>query len=184
MYNEVYELWKKEKENDEVQRLPKNFYGKITAYFKKLKVETRMLDKKTPKYQLLHTEVHYFKLMVKELLQLRYQKLQAKAICGEPISQDTLSEEEKKLYDFTLPLSEAYCSFSKDILRGHLSVVKNGVKQDICTLRFVKETPSLVGADMKTYGPFVPEDIATLPPENTRILVTQGLAVLVDSNQP
>ena len=49
-------------------------------------------------------------------------------------------------------------------------------------LRFVKEIPALMGSDMKTYGPFWPEDIATLPSENARILIKQGVAVEVDSN--
>ncbi|WGM89634.1 MAG: hypothetical protein IAX21_05305 [Candidatus Bathyarchaeota archaeon] len=181
MYNEVYELWKKEKEHEDLQRLPTNFYSKITSYYKKLKVENRMLDKKTPKAQLLHTEISYFKVMVGELLCLRYQKLQEKALCREPVPSDTLSEEEKKLYESALPLSEEYYAFSKDILRGHLSVVKKGSKQDTCVLRFVQEITSLIGADMKTYGPFMPEDIATLPQENARILVKQGLAVQVDA---
>ena len=49
-------------------------------------------------------------------------------------------------------------------------------------LRFVKEVPALVGADMMTYGPFYPEDIATLPSENARILIKQGIAIQVDPN--
>ena len=182
MYNEVYELWKKEKENeDDLQRLPNDFYAKITAYFKKMKIDNRMLDKKTTKAQLLETEIRYFKVMVKELLRLRYTKLQQKAFCREPVSRDILSEEEKKLFESALPLAEAYCDFSKDILRGHLGVPKNVASQGTCVLRFVKEIPALVGADMKTYGPFMPEDLATLPSENARILLKQGLAVEVDS---
>jgi len=47
-------------------------------------------------------------------------------------------------------------------------------------LRFVKEIPAIVGSDMKTYGPFEPEDIATLPLENARILIKQGVAVEVE----
>jgi DNA replication initiation complex subunit (GINS family) len=37
-----------------------------------------------------------------------------------------------------------------------------------------------MGADMKSYGPFVAEDVASLPPQNAQILVKQGLAVLVE----
>jgi len=44
------------------------------------------------------------------------------------------------------------------------------------TLRFLKEVPAIIGADMKTYGPFKVEDIAALPIENTKILIKQGLA--------
>jgi len=34
---------------------------------------------------------------------------------------------------------------------------------------------------MKTYGPFKPEDIATLPTENARILIKQGVALEVEA---
>jgi DNA replication initiation complex subunit (GINS family) len=183
LYNEVYELWKKEKEKDEeLQRLPKDFYGKITAYLKKLKVESRMLDKKTVKAQLLDIELSNFKIIVKELFILRYKKIREKAFSLEPVSRDILSEEEKKIYDSTLPLAESYLAFSKDILRGHLSVVNKEINQQICVLRFVQEIPALVGADMKTYGPFMPEDVATLPTENARIFLKQGLAVKVNTS--
>ena len=49
-------------------------------------------------------------------------------------------------------------------------------------LRFIQEIPALVGSDLKTYGPFEPEDIATLPPENARVLIKQKIAVEVDAN--
>ena len=37
-----------------------------------------------------------------------------------------------------------------------------------------------MGLDMKTYGPFMVEDVASLPVENAKMLVKQGLAVLVE----
>jgi len=44
----------------------------------------------------------------------------------------------------------------------------------------VKNIPAIMGADMKSYGPFVVEDVASLPELNARILIKQGLAVLVE----
>jgi DNA replication initiation complex subunit (GINS family) len=40
--------------------------------------------------------------------------------------------------------------------------------------------PAIIGSDMKTYGPFEAEDIASLPAENAKILVKQGLAEKVE----
>ncbi len=34
---------------------------------------------------------------------------------------------------------------------------------------------------MRAYGPFKPEDIATLPKENARTLIKQGVAVEVET---
>jgi DNA replication initiation complex subunit (GINS family) len=182
LYDELYEVWKKEKETLGIQRLPQNFYAKIASYIKKMKQENRMLDKKTTKAKLLDNEFRNVKIMVGELLQRRYKKFLEKALARETVPKEGLTEEEKELYVEVLPLPEAYQAFSKDILRGHLSNIEKDAEQTMTVLRFVQEIPALVGSDMKTYGPFAPEDIATLPPENARILIKQGVAVEVDSN--
>jgi len=182
LYDELYEVWKKEKETVEIQRLPQNFYAEIAAYIKKMKQENRMLDKKTTKAKLLDNEFRNVRTMLSELLQHRYKKFLEKALAKETVPKESLTEEEKKLYGEVLPLAEAYRAFSKDILRGHLSTGGKGAKKTMMVLRFVQEIPALVGSDMKTYGPFASEDIATLPPENARILIKQGVAVEVDSN--
>ena len=182
MYDEIYQVWKKEKENPEIQRLPKNFYPQIVAYIKKMKEENRMLDKKTAKAKLLDSEFRHAKLVVAKLLQCRYEKLLKKAVSRETVAREALTDEEKKLYGPVLPLPEAYSSFCKDVLRGHLSNIERGTKQAMTVLRFIQEIPALIGSDLKTYGPFAPEDIASLPPENARIFIKQGLAVEVDPN--
>jgi DNA replication factor GINS len=181
LYNELYEIWKNEKELLDIQRLPKNFYVKIAAYIKEMREESRMLDKKTPKAKLLDIEFRNVKIMVGEIFGLRYKKLREKALVQENVAREALTDEEKKLYGGVFPLDEAYQAFSNDIFRGRLSYIKNDVKKGVMVLRFVQEIPALVGADMKTYGPFRPEDIATLPLENARILVKQKMAFEVDS---
>ena len=47
-------------------------------------------------------------------------------------------------------------------------------------VRFLKPVPSIIGADMNSYGPFLVEDVASVPELNARILVKQGLAKLVE----
>ena len=48
------------------------------------------------------------------------------------------------------------------------------------TMRFLKIVPAIVGSDMKTYGSFMVEDVASVPESNAKILVRQGLAKLVE----
>jgi DNA replication initiation complex subunit (GINS family) len=183
LYNELYEIWKKEKmTKNELQNLPSGFYVKIAAYIKKMKEENRMLDRKTTKAKLLDNEFRNVKAMVKEVFVIRYTKFQNIAFNSENVSKNVLTEEEKKLYGEVASFAEGCHVFSKDILRGILSVTKKGEKQGVTVLRFVQEIPALVGSDMKTYGPFAPEDVATLPLDNARVLITQGVAVEVASN--
>lgn len=181
MYNELYELWRKEKEYEKkIQWIPRDFYAKIASYIKKTREENRMLDKKTTKAKLMDIEFRNVKNMASELFELRCRKLWENVFSRETVTLNVLTEEEKKLYGKFLLLIEAYCAFSNDILRGRLSVIAKVVKPPMVVLRFVQEIPELVGSDLKTYGPFVPEDIATLPPENARVLIKQGIAVEVD----
>jgi DNA replication factor GINS len=101
-------------------------------------------------------------------------------LAREIVPREVLTEEEEKLHGEILPLAEAYQTFLKDILQGHLSRIEREEKPKKLLLRFVQEIPAIVGSDMKTYGPFEPEDIATLPSENARILIKQGVAVEVE----
>jgi len=180
LYDELYEAWKKEKENVEIQRLQKNFYAKIAEYVKKIREERRMLDKKTTKARLLKGEFTSAKKMIEDLIRLRYDKALKKSLARETVPREVLTEEEEKLYGEILPLAEAYQAFLRDILLGRLSHIEKEEEPKRILLRFVQEIPAIVGSDMKTYGPFEPEDIATLPSENARILIKQGVAVEVE----
>jgi DNA replication initiation complex subunit (GINS family) len=48
-------------------------------------------------------------------------------------------------------------------------------------VRFLSEIPAVIGADMKTYGPFKPEDIGSMPLENARVLIKQSMAEKVET---
>lgn len=58
-------------------------------------------------------------------------------------------------------------------LNGRLNEVESTV------LRFLQLVPAFVGEDMRTYGPFSPEDVGTVPGLNARGLVEKGVAVQV-----
>lgn len=62
------------------------------------------------------------------------------------------------------------------------STVKNEISTDYnyTIIRFVKDTPPLVGIDLKNYGPFSKNDIANLPYKNAIILLNEKFAEKVD----
>ncbi|MFW9830701.1 MAG: hypothetical protein ACFFD8_02900, partial [Candidatus Thorarchaeota archaeon] len=43
-------------------------------------------------------------------------------------------------------------------------------------IRFLEDHPQLVGVDLKTYGPFRADDLATLPTENARLIIRKNQA--------
>lgn len=180
MYNELYEIWKRELESVELGRLPSDFYCRIAEYLKKLREEGRMLDRKTLKASLLNKEMLNVKRMVREVIQTRYKKLVRKVAKSEKVPSGVLTSEEEEIYKRASPFAEAFQSFARDVLRGH--VLKVGLEQERkrAVLRFLKDVPAIIGADMKTYGPFKVEDVASVPAENAKILIKQGLAEKVE----
>ena len=180
MYNELYEAWKRELENIELESLPFDFYCRIADYLRRLKEEGRMLDKRTVKAQLLKNEMGNVKRMVHELIQARYRKLVRKMAKGDKVPSDVLTAGEEKIYKSVSPFAEAYQSFAQSILYGHVSKLDVEKKRKRAALRFLKDVPAIIGADMETYGPFKVEDVASLPVENAKILVKQGLAEKVE----
>lgn len=182
MYDELYEAWKKEKENTEIQGLPKDFYTSLAEYMEKIRKESRMLDKKTAKARLMERELENARKMVKELVELRCSKSVRETLTEKVVSRDALTKEEEKLHSELMPLAESYQKLLKNILRGKASrVKKKKEKPKQMLVRFLQAVPAIIGSDMKPYGPFKAEDVATLPTENGRILISQGAAVEVEA---
>jgi len=184
MYDELYAAWRFEIENIELGGLSSDFYARAADYLRRIKEENRMLDKKTVKAGLLEHELKRVKCMLQELVWARYKKLIALITESQKIPSGLLAVEEEAICTGFLSFAESYQNFSEKLLRGQVSrqVLQVNVKKvhKRVALRFVKNIPAVIGADMKTYGPFNVEDVAAVPLENAKILVKQGLAELVE----
>jgi len=179
LYNELYDAWRHEKDNAELQPLSKDFYVRLAEYVRKIREESRMLDEKTTRGRLLMHEAENVRKMVKELVSLRHSKAVQLISKSEAVNVEGLTKEEEKLFSDVSPSFERFQELVREIEGGRLSQTGRE-KPKNRVLRFLKETPVIVGADMKTYGPFQPEDVASVPAENAKILTKQGIAVEVE----
>ncbi len=164
----------------ELGGLPPDFYVRAADYLRRIKEETRMIDKKTVKASLLEHELQHVKRMVRELVWARYKKLVKIIAESQKVPSDLLTVEEAKMYAGYVPFTEAYQKFAQGLIQGQIARVEVEKVHKRVTLRFVKSIPAVIGVDMKSYGPFAAEDVASLPVENAKILVKQGLAALVE----
>ena len=190
MYSELYIAWQREIENSAIQPLPADFYKRISQYLQQIKTENQKPDKSTLKASLMEQECRNVTRMIKELLRTRYKKLLKTIKGGQKLLPDILTIEENEFLTGLLPFAEAYDIFAKGLLQGKTpkTIIKPTepkenaaeAKHKRVTLRFVKAIPAIVGSDMITYGPFLAEDVASVPADNARILVKQGLAVIVE----
>jgi DNA replication factor GINS len=180
MYNELYAAWRREIDDASLGGLPPDFYAKIADYLRRIREENRMLDKKSVKVNLLEHEALNVNWMLEELVWVRYKKLIRTLTQSQKLPSELLTVEEAKMCETFVTFTDAYQNFARDLMQGQVAKVDAEVSHKRVTLRFSKNIPSIIGADMKTYGPFVAEDVASLPVENAKILVKQGLAVLVE----
>ena len=112
---------------------------------------------------------------------MRSEKALGKTMDGKVVAKEALTNEEEKLLGEVSPSLESYQTLLKSILNGRSPRIEVKETPKTMILRFTQEIPAIIGADMKTYGPFKPEDIASLPVENARILIKQGVAVAVET---
>jgi len=180
MYDELYVAWRKEIEDASLGGLPADFYARIADYLKRIREETRMLDKKSVKVNLLDHEMQNVKRMLEELLWARYKKLVKTITQNQTLPSESLTVEEVKMCESFVTFTGAYQKFAKDLMQGQTVKVEAEMSHKRMTLRFTKNTPAIIGLDMKTYGPFLVEDVASLPIENAKVFVKQGLAVPVE----
>ena len=143
---------------------------------------------------LLVHEAQNVERMLKELLGARYRKIIKTVTKNQKLPSELLTAEEARMCETFADFAKAYQNFADDLMQGQIKQIAESdraplkvvVKTETApvpkrsTIRFLKNIPAIMGADMKSYGPFVAEDVASLPPQNAQILVKQGLAVLVE----
>jgi DNA replication factor GINS len=184
MYKELYAAWRREIEETSLGGLPPDFYNRMADYLRRLNEENKILDKKSLKVNLLALESQNVNRMLKELLHARYKKLVRAITQSQKMPSDLLTVEEVEICKSFVAFSDAYQEFARNLMQGQ--AVKMDFKVEAqashkrVALRFIKSIPTIIGADMKTYGPYVAEDVASLPVENAKMLVKQGLAVSVE----
>ena len=192
-YNELYAAWQREINDSTLGALPIDFYGKIAEYLRRIKEEDKVLDKKSAKTNLLLHESANVTQMLEELLEIRYRKLIKTVTKSQKLPAELLTTEETRMCETFTDFAKTYRKFADDLMLGQLTTepIKVIVKIEATTapapqirkrstIRFLKNIPAIMGADMKSYGPFVAEDVASLPLQNAQVLVKQGLAVLVE----
>jgi DNA replication initiation complex subunit (GINS family) len=182
LYEELYFAWRWEIEHTELGCLPVDFYVRTSDYLRLIREGGRMLDKKTLKSSLLEHEAKNVRSMLQELVWARYEKLVRLVAETQKVPSELLTTEETKVFEDFVPFAEAYSRFAKGLLQGQLAMEDAEKTHKRVVLRFVKAVPAIIGVDMKTYGPFLVEDVASVSVDNALILVRQGLAVLVESS--
>jgi DNA replication factor GINS len=184
MYERIYDYWKREKDQPNLQSIDKDFYDAIAKYIAELRERLKKTDEGLVNVKLARTELEKAERLTQELLRMRLRKIleivevDAKS---ETVSR-AVNEIEKAILEKAIEVSKQYRSVTQRILefeRDTLPQEMETGKSSPVLIRFLIEMPSIIGADLKPYGPFKVEDVATLPLENAESLIRGKAAIRI-----
>lgn len=171
---DIFKLLKKEIELPMLQAIEPDTFQKVATSLGNLKgqgfegIEAKVRDRTA---ELLATAA-------KLLIEAR----QAKISAGEGLDYSKLTDEEKYVLDGKRESDNRMNEVVTATVKGRpkvLESISSRMRSKQIVVRFLKPTEAFVGIDMSKYGPFQPEDVASLPFENARLIIEGGAAVEV-----
>ncbi|MEM2134294.1 MAG: hypothetical protein Q6366_010530 [Candidatus Freyarchaeota archaeon] len=174
MYEKIYSVWEKEQKEESLQKLQANFYIEAKKFLEEIKLEKNESDPLASK--LVKKEYDILYLILNDLINIRLEKILRNIHAKKELNTEKLTQEEKVIYEH---LKNAFSQlFNGKSLSPEIRVIEEK-DETFIPIRFLKQIPAIVGSDMKIYGPFQVEDIATLPRENAKALILKNAAKLL-----
>ena len=187
-YEELFRIWKEEVSSEDLTELPEGFYERAARLVAELRSGLKMADMGTLRARLARRELENVEKMVKDIFDRRVEKVLKALSSGEGLELENLTPEERELFTSLETAFSALEKFIEGVLRGEVrgpegrQIGPKGAegRPKLMLVRILAEVPAIVGADMRTHGPFKPGDVAFIPTENALALVRKGLAVEVE----
>ena len=169
--NSLHAIVLRETESDSIQEMDPNFYRNLSDFIGNLKRQEFDGIESKIKQSLID--------MSSELTSLLLHNRLEKTTRSDNIDFTNLLDEEKFILDAEEQKRERLEMILSATINGKskfLESLSQNHKTKTVVLRFLKHVDEIVGADLEKYGPFQPEDIATIPYENAQALITKKVA--------
>jgi len=172
--NSLHAIVLRETESDSIQEIDPNFYRNLSDFIGDLKKQEFEGIESKIKQSLID--------MASELTSLLLHNRLEKTIRSDDIDFTNLLDEEKFILDAEEQKRERTEMILAATINGRskfLESLSQNHKTKTVILRFLKDVDEIVGADLEKYGPFQPEDVATIPYENAQALIAKKVATKI-----
>jgi DNA replication factor GINS len=172
--NSLHAIVLRETESDLIQEIDPNFYRNLSDFIGNLKKQEYDGIENKIKLALIN--------MASELTSLLLRNRLEKTTRSDNIDFKNLTDEEKFILDAEEKKRERTEMILAATMNGKskfLESLSQNHKTKTVVLRFLKDVDEIVGVNLEKYGPFHPEDIATLPYENAQALITKKAATKI-----
>ena len=153
--------------------LPSDFYSKLAAYSQRLRRSAGSGNSEAA-IRLITVQTGMIESMSRDLLTLRAKKaVQQKALLQ-------LLPEERYVCSAQKKFRRRFDIFVEAVSSGQPSFIEFAHRSESersVTVKFTKHVNELVGLDLRRYGPFEVDDVASMPAASADILIAGGDAV-------
>lgn len=195
-YETLFELFRREKSKEDLQKLSPEFFEEVRKYLADKKQSTfSQADSifSESEKEKLERQLANIKKIINELYERREKKIISMALNKSRVNAviDTSALLTKERIFFN-SLFDIFNSTRKDIIDAVLNESaparaeeeqeqkkeeqKNEADQKTRLVRFLCAVPQFVGPDLDVYGPFEEDDVATLPEDVCTVLVNKSRA--------
>jgi len=200
-YETLYEIVRKEKSKEELQKLEITFLRDALTY---LKEKQQAYDENLTKNDIfsqserdkLHIQINNIKKILKDLYDIRERKIINMAINksrtnAHIIDSENLQQHEQGLFESATAVLVQYRTGilhkileqrNPDLMPIILPIPEEEKIEmpDNKKVKFIEKTDQFAGPELELYGPYNEEDEANLPPEVASILISQGKAIEIN----
>ena len=169
----LYQVTLREVTNNDLQEIDPDFYTYISNFIGKLRGEN--YDGAESKIN--NNLIGLITELATLVLRIRIEKIKDSSV-----NIKKLLDIEKFILTSEDETKEREEMILSGILNGKsklLESIAQKTKTQLVSVRILKEVEQMIGSDSENYGPFKPEDIATIPLENAQRLITENLAVKI-----
>ena len=168
----LYSILESERKTNELTNIPEDLYCSITDHISSITNEEN-----TSLQNIQEMVNNKEKEILSDLLQILLRIRLAKALDDQNnINVNLLTNEEKYVLEPLINASKRNVKLLKAINDGSLSFLHGLDRHDVnqyLAVKFREDSPSAVGIDSRTYGPFKQGDMAILPTDNAKLLIQQ-----------
>lgn len=176
MYSSLYKIWFDENHLEDIQKLDDQILEKIRKYVQARKKLESNSDDKIVKL-LISKELENINFMLKDVFELRTTKLFQAIQKEKKVKLNHLTSDERRLYETTQEIFGKCSDLFISSAQGSRTENFSNFFHQYMPVRILKEMNAIVGADLKTYGPFKPEDLTILPRKNAESLIKHEFAI-------
>ncbi|MHA1440480.1 MAG: DNA replication complex subunit Gins51 [Candidatus Heimdallarchaeota archaeon] len=192
-YNQIYLIWKNERQLKGLLEVKSNLYSSIRQKITKLETELEKIDKKDEiSFKIVEARISRLKQILNDLSKIRTHKV-IHSLLGNEITSDEIAAEEMGLVKNLKRIFDDHNQRSilgKNVLDTATPETKNPILQEITdaelmTVRILEDIPEIVDASAKgktkqSFGPFKKEDVVRLPMVYAKTLIMKNAADRID----